>query len=127
MPSAEYLSKLESSSFPIDTWAEVVLADDQGNEYPPIRRTIGRTSRGKLNVDDPDLSGFGLDPIAFDIGTRMAGLIPHLHLGEVSDFGKAVASMTGIQELRDLVSEPPREYRRLISLSQAALANSCSC
>ncbi len=27
----------------------------------------------------------------------------------------------------ELVYEPPREYRRLISLSQAALANSCSC
>ena len=25
------------------------------------------------------------------------------------------------------LTEPPREYRRLISLSQAALANSCSC
>ena len=27
----------------------------------------------------------------------------------------------------ELRTEPPREYRRLISLSQAALANSCSC
>ena len=38
-------------------------------------------------------------------------------------------TMAQIQKMQaqKVIFEPPREYRRLISLSQAALANACSC
>jgi hypothetical protein len=38
-----------------------------------------------------------------------------------------VVESGGVGRAAEQLGEPPREYRRLISLSQAALANSCSC
>ena len=59
-----------------DTWVELTFADETGASLRPIRRTQTRTARGKLEETSPDLSSFGLDPIALRTGTLMPGMLP---------------------------------------------------
>ncbi len=102
IPSAEILTSLGKEPLPLDTWVETTFIDDDGNEVGTIKRSISRTARGRIVIDEPDFSSLGLDPIAREIGTKMPGLIPYLQLGVASDLGKAVAGLTGIKPLKDL-------------------------
>ena len=101
IPRSSVLSDLDTKYVPLDTWVEVKLEDDQGQEYK-IKRSVSRTNRGKLIISNPDLSELNLDPNAFEIGTKMTGLIPYIQLEETSDLGAVVAEITGIQPLKDL-------------------------
>ena len=102
LPSAEVLTSLCGTPLPLDTWVELAFVDESGNEIGSIKRSVQRSSRGKITVTKPDTSVLGLSPLALEVGTRMPGLIPYLQLGKPSDLGQAIAAMTGIKPLQDL-------------------------
>ncbi len=98
---------------PADTWVELTFADEAGNVLPPVRRTQSRNDRGKLLEDAPDLSGLGLDPIAWRIGTTMPAILPYLAVGSASQLGQAAARLTGLADLSDLADHAGRMGKRL--------------
>ncbi|MDP8240378.1 MAG: ATP-binding protein [Candidatus Hatepunaea meridiana] len=108
LPSAELLEGLDNTPLYLDTWVELSLQDDKGNDIGTIRRALKRSSRGKIEIEKPNLSGYGLDPLAWEIGTKMPGIIPYIRLGEHSDFSKAVSELTGLKPL-GLVAEHARK------------------
>jgi len=113
MPSSDVLKSLGRKPLPLDTWVELLFVDDEGKVVGTIRRSVERSPRGKIVVSEPDFSSLGLDPIAREIGTRIPGLIPYIQLGIASDLGKAVAALTGIKPLEDLVEHATRSQARL--------------
>jgi len=113
MPSAETLKSLGGELLPLDTWVEVAFVDDEGNEVGVKRRLVKRSPKGKIVVNEPDFSSLGLDPIARELGTKMPGLIPYIQLGTASDLGKAVAGLTGIKPLQDLVRHAKKSQAKL--------------
>lgn len=113
IPPAEILTSLGGEPLLLDTWVEVVFVNDEGNEVGTIKRSVKRTPRGKIVIDEPDFSTIGLDPIAREIGTKMPGLIPYLQLGITSDLGKAVAGLTGIKPLKDLAKHAVKSQAKL--------------
>ena len=85
LPSNSVLESLDAGvPVPIDSWVELTFVDDAGNEVGKIRRSVGRSPHGKIQITEPDFSILGLDPIARDVGTKMPGLIPYIQLGTVS-------------------------------------------
>lgn len=102
LPSAEVLAALGTESVPLDTFVELIFEDERGRQLPPISRAMSRSARGKIKITEPDFTQLELDPIAREVGTRLPGLIPYIHLDEQSDLGTAVAELTGISPLRDL-------------------------
>ncbi len=113
IPSAETLASLGGETLPLDTWVEVSFTDDEGKEVGTVKRSVKRSSRGKIQVDEPDFSSLGLDPLSREIGTKMPGLIPYIQLGTASDLGKAVAGITGIKPLQDLTRHAARSKAKL--------------
>jgi len=113
IPPAEILTSLGGEPLLLDTWVEVVFVNDEGNEVGTIKRSVKRSPRGKIVIDEPDFSTLGLDPIAREIGTKMPGLIPYLQLGIASDLGKAVAGLTGIKPLKDLAKHAVKSQAKL--------------
>lgn len=113
MPSAETLKSLGGELIPLDTWVEVTFVDDEDNEVGVIRRSVKRSPKGKIVVNEPDFSSLGLDPIARELGTKMPALIPYIQLGTASDLGKAVAGLTGIKPLQDLVRHAEKSQAKL--------------
>jgi len=113
LPPIDVLKATGGKPLPLDTWVELAFEDDQGNKVGPIRRSLRRTSRGKVKVDEPDLSQLGISPIALEVGTTMPGLLPYLRLGEPSDLGQAVATLTGIRPLQDLVKHAKKAKEKL--------------
>lgn len=113
LPPAEVLTSLSGRALPLDTWVELMFADDAGNEVGPIRRSLERSPRGKVTVVEPDLSSLGVSPIALEIGTSMPGLIPYIRLDEPSDLGQAVAALTGIKPLQDLARHAKKCHDKL--------------
>lgn len=103
------------AQLPLDTWVELTFADEAGVELTPVRRTQGRTPRGKLDETPPDLTELGVDPIAIRIGTTMPGLIPFIQIGSVSELGVAVAELTGLSDLVDLSKHATKVKQRLDS------------
>lgn len=94
-----YLPDTKTMKVPVDTWVELTFEDQDGHQVPPIRRSISRTSRGKIQEIEPNLSSLNIDPITFRIGTTMPALIPFIRIGEQSELGKAVAELTGLSSL----------------------------
>jgi hypothetical protein len=114
IPPADVLKSLgDEQSVPLDTSVELTFEDDKGNEIGPLKRTLKRTERGKIKVDEPDFKVLGLDPIAREIGTKMPGLIPYIQLGNPCEIGTAVAELTGIKPLEDLVSHASKSKNKL--------------
>ena len=114
LPSNSVLESLDAGvPVPIDSWVELTFVDDAGNEVGKIRRSVGRSPHGKIQITEPDFSILGLDPIARDVGTKMPGLIPYIQLGTVSDLGTAIAALTGIKSLEDLVRHATKASKRL--------------
>jgi len=103
----------QSSKLPIDTWVELIFADEDGSLLPPLRRSQSRTTRGTLQETEPDISALGLDPIAVEVGTAMPGMIPFIQLGGVSELGKAIAQLTGLSSLVDLSKHSQRAHDRI--------------
>lgn len=92
----------DGEPIPADGWVELIFADSAGVLLPPLRRTQGRTARGKITETPPDLDAVGIDPIAWRIATTMPALLPFLSVGSASQLGEAVARLTGLAELVDL-------------------------
>ena len=113
LPSREVLAALGDQSLPLDTWVELSFVDNNGNDIGTIRRCIERSPRGRIKVSEPDLAGLDLDPISLEVGTKMLGLIPYIVIDEVSDLGQAVASLTGIKPLEDLVIHAEKSITKL--------------
>lgn len=113
MPPAEILTSLGGEPLLLDTWVELAFVDDDGNEVGSVKRSVARSPRGKILINEPDFSGLGLDPIAREIGTKMPGLIPYIQLGVASDLGKAVAGLTGIKPLQDLAQHARKSCAKL--------------
>ena len=112
IPTKQVLTSLGGANLPLDTWVELKLEDEEGHEVS-LKRSIGRTSRGKIEITEPDLTVLNIDPIALEIGTKMTGLIPYIQLEEVSDLGQAVAAMTGLKPLRDLARHAEKVQTKL--------------
>ena len=108
-----FLPGASDDRLPIDTWVELTFVDEAGREFPRVRRSQSRNSRGTLVESAPDLSVLGIDPIAVHIGTTMPALIPYIQIGSVSELGQAVAQLTGLSDLVDLSSHARRAKQRL--------------
>ncbi|MGO7531207.1 hypothetical protein [Rhizobium leguminosarum] len=96
-----------------DSWVELIFADATGVLLPPLRRTQGRTARGKITETAPDLDALGIDPIAWRIATTMPALLPFLSVGSASQLGEAVARLTGLADLVDLARHAEKMSARV--------------
>ena len=114
VPPSDVLEQLGGASVPLDTWVELTFVDSDGRELGTIRRSVTRSRRGgRIEVTKPDFSRFRLPPIALEIGTTMTGLLPYFQVGQQSDLGSAVAELTGIRPLGDLVKHARKSHRKL--------------
>jgi len=113
LPDNRFPPDLSSERLPLDTWVELTFADENGSLLPPIRRTQGRTSRGAVTEMPADIASLGLPPIAARIGTAIPGLLPFIQLGSVSEFGEAIAELTGLADLVDLSKHAARVKDRI--------------
>jgi len=100
-----------------DTWVELTFAYGDGHVMPPIRREQSRKPSGKISEDEPDLSGMGIDPIAWRIATTMPALLPFLAVGSASQLGEAVARLTGLADLVDLAKHAEKLSDRVAKKS----------
>jgi hypothetical protein len=98
---------------PADTWVELTFVDENGTALPPIRRCQRRTTQGRLEEVEPDLTVLGVDPIAVRIGTVMPGLLPLIRVGHESELGRAVAQLTGLSALTDLAGHVQRAKTKI--------------
>jgi len=113
VPEAAIVKSLEGNPVPLDTWVELTFVDDDWNEAGRIRRSLSRTARGKIKIDVSGIESLGLDPIALEVGTIMTGLIPYIQLEETSDMGKAIAALTALRPLEDLVKHARKSQEKL--------------
>ena len=113
VPEASIVKSLKGNPVPLDTWVELTFVDGDGNEAGRIRRSLSRTARGKIKIDVSGVESLGLDPIALEVGTRMTGLIPYIQLEEASDMGKAIAALTALRPLEDLVKHARKSQEKL--------------
>lgn len=98
---------------PADTWVELTFIDETGTELPVIRRSQSRSPHGKLKETPPDLTVFGIDPIAVRIGTVMPGLLPLIKVGSESELGRGVSQLTGLSALIDLAGHVRRAKTKI--------------
>jgi len=113
VPPEEVLASLNGEKLPLDTWVELTFTDDEGNELTPVRRSLTRTSSGRIKIEPPDLSPLGLDPVSYEVGSRLPGLIPYIQVGSPSDLGSAVAELTGLAPLLDLADHARKSKSKL--------------
>ena len=113
MPPADVLMALRDTPLTLDTWVELTFSDEHGALIGPVRRSVQRGRRDKIEVTCTGLSPLGLDTLACEVGTRMVGLLPYIELGTTSDLGKAVASLIGIKPLQDLAAHAARAQEKL--------------
>lgn len=113
MPSPDSDLPIDGSPIPADTWVELTFCDSAGNRLPPLRRSQGRTAKGKIFETPPDLDSTGLDPVTWRIATTMPALLPFLSVGSVSQLGEAVARLTGLADLVDLAKHSERLSERI--------------
>lgn len=96
-----------------DSWVELTFADTNGALLPPLRRTQGRTLRGKITEIAPDMTAVGVEPIAWRIATTMPAMLPFISVGSASQLGKAVAQLTGLADLVDLARHSEKMSARI--------------
>jgi len=113
IPEKKVLQSIRDNKLLLDTWVELTFEDNTGKEVTKVRREISRTPRGKLNIDVTGIDKLGLDPVALEIGTKMAGMIPYIQIEEASDLGKAIASLTGLRPLENLVIHALKTQEKL--------------
>lgn len=114
IPSAEVINGLEEGTpIHLDTSVELSFVDDKDNEIGSIKRSVERGRRGNIRVTAPDFSVLDLDPIGREVGTKMPGLIPYIQLGSACEMGAAVAELTGIKPLEDLVIHARKSKEKL--------------
>ena len=113
LPPREVLDSLGDEPVPLDTAVELSFVDDSGAQVGSVTRAVKWTSRGKVEITEPDFSSLALEPMAREVGTRMPGLIPYIQLGVSSDLGMAVSSLTGIKPLEDVVQHASKSKSKL--------------
>jgi len=113
MPHADSDLPADGSPIPADTWVEITFSDGDGNLLSPLRRSQGRTPRGRIAETPPDLDAIDLDPVAWRIATTMPALLPFLSVGSVSQLGEAVARLTGLADLVDLAKHSEKLSDRI--------------
>lgn len=113
LPDNRFPPDLSSERIPLDTWVELTFADENGTLLSPIRRSQTRTPRGVPTETTADIASLGLAPIAAAIGTSIPGLLPFIQLGSISEFGQAIAELTGLAELVDLSKHASRTRERI--------------
>jgi hypothetical protein len=113
LPDSRFPPDLSAERIPLDTWVELTFADENGTLLPPIRRSQARTNRGVPVETAADIKSLGLAPIAAQIGTAIPGLLPFIQLGSISEFGEAIAQLTGLAELVDLSKHASRTKERI--------------
>jgi hypothetical protein len=113
IPPRAVLEQLGEEKLPLDTWVELTFINSAGKDLGTVRRSINRVGRGRIVVTTPDFSGLGLPPIAREIGTRMTGLLPYVQVGQKSDLSSAVADLTGLRPLKDLVKHARKSQEKL--------------
>ena len=111
----------DGQPIPADSWVELTLADESGALLPPLRRSQGRTARGKITETEPDLVSVGIDPIAWRIATTMPALLPFLSVGSTSQLGEAVARLTGLADLVDLAKHAEKMTERITKKAESDL------
>ena len=113
LPDNRFPPDLALAKLPLDTWVELTFSDEDGNRLPPIRRTQTRAPRGAVIETRADIASLGLDPIAARIGTTIPGLLPFIQIGAVSEFGQAIAQLTGLSDLVDLAKHATKMQQRI--------------
>lgn len=113
LPDKRFPPDLSREKLPLDTWVELTFADEEGNQFAPIRRTQTRTVKGAVTETSADIASLGIDPIAAKIGTTIPGLLPFIQIGAVSEFGQAIAQLTGLSDLVDLAKHANRAQQRI--------------
>lgn len=113
LPTSEVLGQLGGAQLLVDTWVELILEDAAGNPMPPLRRSLKRGPRGRIEVSEPDLSTLGLDPVAFHVGTVMPGELAYILPGRDSSLALAVATITGLRPFRDLAGHASKTLEKL--------------
>src|SRR5260221_14703443 len=113
LPDKRIPPDLSREKLALDTWVELTFADEAGNILPAIRRAQKRSAKGSVNETPADITSLGLDPIAARIGTTIAGLLPFIQIGSVSEFGQAIAQLTGLADLVDLAKHATRTHQRV--------------
>ena len=113
LPDNRFPPDLSSERIPLDTWVELTFVDENGSRLPPIRRSQTRTNRGGVTETPADISSLRITPIAARIGTAIPGLLPFIQLGSNSEFGEAIAQLTGLAELVDLSKHAGRSKERI--------------
>ena len=59
----------------------MTFAEDVSGKEFVVRRRMYRKSSGKPDIEITGNEALHLDPIAFEIGTSMLGLLPHIRIG----------------------------------------------
>ncbi len=115
IPSSSYVQSLTNDRVPLNTWVKLSFIDDDDNDAGSIKRSLRwKSTRGSNIIEDVEvLGGFGLDPIALEIGTKMPGLIPYIQLDSTSDLGNAIAELTGLHAIKDLVNHAQKSKDKL--------------
>ena len=113
LPDKRFPPDLSKEKLPLNTWVELTFEDEEGNRLVPIRRTQTRTAKGAVNEIAPDIATLGVEPIAAKIGTTIPGLLPYIQIGAVSEFGQAIAQLTGLSDLVDLAKHAGQVQQRL--------------
>ncbi|UZE48457.1 ATP-binding protein [Rhodopseudomonas sp. P2A-2r] len=113
LPDTRFPPDLSRERLPLDTWVELTFADEDANKLPPVRRTQKRTPKGAVDETAADIASLGIDPIAAKIGTTIPGLLPFIQIGSVSEFGQAIAQLTGLADLVDLAKHAKRTQERI--------------
>lgn len=99
---------------PTDTWVELTFVDETGALLPAIRRTQTRKTNGKLVETEPVFESLSVEPIALQIGTTIPGMLPFLQVGSASEFGMAVAKLTGLADLVHLAKHVEKAKTRIL-------------
>lgn len=118
IPPSSYIQSLSDDKIPLNTWVKLSFMDDEGNDVGFVKRTLNwRSSRGSNIIEKIDgLDVLGLDPISLEIGTKIPGLIPYIQLDLTSDLGKAIAELTGLRSILDLVKHAIKSKEKLTGI-----------
>jgi hypothetical protein len=95
VPPKAVLDSLVGKPLPLGTWVAVTFAEDVSGKEFVVRRRMYRKSSGKPDIEITGNEALHLDPIAFEIGTSMLGLLPHIRIGTESDLNRVQLEKRG--------------------------------
>jgi hypothetical protein len=116
VPPKTVLERLAGKPLPLDTWVAMTFVETGSRREITVRRRLLRKDARKSSKPQIEETGFEelhLDPVAFEVGTAMPGLLPHIRIGTESDLGKAIAELTGLAPLRLMVKHARKVKERI--------------